>query len=59
VLVADALNDRVEVFTSGIPIAPVPALGIWDLLLSALLLAGIGYHATRRSVARATGSLSE
>ena len=50
-VVADTFNNRVEVFTSGNPLAPVPALGIWGLLLSALLLAGIGYHATRRSVA--------
>ena len=50
-VVADTFNNRVEVFTSGNPLAPVPALGIWGLLLSALLLAGIGYHATRRSAA--------
>lgn len=50
VIVADSPNDRVEVFTSGNAL-PVPALGIWGLLLSALLLAGMGYHATRRSVA--------
>ena len=51
VVVADTFNNRVAVFTSGNPLAPVPALGIWGLLLSALLLAGIGYHATRRSAA--------
>ena len=50
VLVADSVNDRVEVFTSGNAL-PVPALGIWGLLLSAVLLAGMGCHATRRSVA--------
>jgi hypothetical protein len=50
VIVADTFNNRVEVFTSGNAL-PVPALGIWGLLLSALLLAGIGCHATRRSVA--------
>ena len=48
-LVVDFSNTRIEVFRSGDPL-PVPALGTWGVLLSALLLAGAGYFGARRSL---------
>jgi|GEM_PF-710589 DNA-binding beta-propeller fold protein YncE len=46
-VVVDVAKNQIDVF--GDSFAPVPALGGWALLLSALLLGGIGWRAVDRS----------
>jgi DNA-binding beta-propeller fold protein YncE len=44
-VVVDVQNNQIDVFTNGF--VAVPTLGVWALLLAALLLGGLGWRAVR------------